>query len=134
MRKLGIVITYLSAALVIVFSLYFLVIEGRSLFSGDWLLYENTLSGFIRYFFRFLLSIYSLVLSISTYFILRKKYDQTSISNAFHLGVIALFISCIIVGIFSSNYLDYLLFILPCMYTVGVLLYDYGTKTEKEKE
>ena len=41
----------------IILGLAFTFIEGRLLFSGDWLIYNNPFYGFIRYFFRTLLAL-----------------------------------------------------------------------------
>ncbi len=131
MKKTGTIISYLSALVIFLFSLFFLVIEARNLMSGDWLLYENQMNGFIRYFFRFLLSLFSLSISFSTFFILRKKNGNPLLLLYFRFGVFSLFISCIILAIFSSNYIDLLLFILPGIYFLGVNLFFLGEKKAK---
>lgn len=47
----------LLAACVFIFALMFAVIEGRLLFSGDWLLHEVPMIGFTVYFCRLSLSV-----------------------------------------------------------------------------
>lgn len=134
MKKVGKIISYISAALIIVFSIIFIVIEGRILLSGDWKLYENTFDGFIRCFFRLLISIYALFISVSTYFVLRKKQKNEILFLYFSFGVLALLVSSIIISMFSSNYIDKLLIALPLIYTVGIMLFFSKPKLNKEVE
>ncbi len=126
MKKTGKIIAYIFAALIIVFSLVFIVFETRTLFSGDWLLYENKFNGFIRYFLRLLIAIYTLFIGISTYFVLSKKNNNETLSIYFRFGVLAFLTSSIIISCFASNYIDILFIVLPLLYTLGIVLYFYG--------
>ena len=126
MKKTGKIIAYISAAFIILFSVVFIVIEGRSLFSGDWLLFENATDGFFRYFFRLLIALYALFVSISTYIVLGRKSDNTVLVFYFTFGVLALLVSSIIMSIFASNYIDILLLVLPLFYSLGVMLFFYS--------
>ena len=54
MSKLFRVLVYIFSSLAILLSLAFIFIEGRLLFSGDYLVYDSPFNGFIRYFFKFL--------------------------------------------------------------------------------
>lgn len=128
MKRIGKIIAYIFGGLVIAFSLVFGFIEGRNLFSGDWLLYENVIDGFIRYFFRFILAIFSLAIGISTYFILRKSNESETLSLYYRFGVLSFLTSSIVVGCFSSNYIDLLFIILTIIYSFGVTLYFYSEK------
>lgn len=126
MKKTGKIIAYISAAFIILFSAVFIVIEGRTLFSGDWLLFENATVGFFRYFFRLLIAFYALFVSISTYIVLGRKSDNTVLVFYFTFGVLALLVSSIIMSIFASNYIDILLLVLPLIYSLGVMLFFYS--------
>ena len=126
MKKTGKIIAYISAAFIILFSVVFIVIEGRSLFSGDWLLFENATDGFFRYFFRLLIALYALFVSISTYIVLGRKSDKTVPVFYFTFGVLALLVSSIIMSIFASNYIDIVLLVLPLFYSLGVMLFFYS--------
>ncbi len=126
MKKTGKLIAYISAAFIILFSVVFIVIEGRTLFSGDWLLFENATDGFFRYFFRLLIALYALFLSISTYIVLGRKRDNTVLAFYFTFGVLAFLVSSIIMSIFASNYIDILLLVLPLIYSLGVMLFFYS--------
>ncbi len=126
MKKTGKIIAYISAAFIILFSIVFIVIEGRTLFSGDWLIFENATDGFFRYFFRLVIALYALFISISTYIFLGRKSDKTVLAFYFTFGVLALLVSSIIMSIFASNYIDILLLVLPLIYSLGVMLFFYS--------
>lgn len=126
MKKTGKIIAYIFAALIIVFSLVFIVFETRTLFSGDWLLYENKFNGFVRYFLRLLIAIYAFFIGVSTYFVLSKKDNNETLSIYFRFGVLAFLTSSIIISCFASNYIDILFIVLPLLYTLGIVLYFYG--------
>ena len=134
MKKTGKIITYIAAALTILLSIVFIVIEGRTLFSCDWQLYENTIDGFIRYLFRLLISIYALFIGIFTYFVLRKKQIDEILFLYYSFGVLALMASLVIISIFSTNYIDKLLLAVMLIYAVGIMLYFRGNKVEKEEK
>ncbi len=122
MRIVGKIISYITAALIIGFSLFFIFIEGRTLFAGDWLLFENPINGFIRYFLRLIVAIFSLILSFSTYFMLSKKANE-ALRIYFYFAVLAFLVSSIVIASFSTNYIDILFFALPSLYSLGVLLF-----------
>ena len=134
MKKTGKIITYIAAALTILLSIVFIVIEGRTLFSCDWQLYENTVDGFIRYLFRLLISNYALFIGIFTYFVLRKKQIDEILFLYYSFGVLALMASLVIISIFSTNYIDQLLLAVMLIYAVGIMLYFRGNKVEKEEK
>ncbi len=134
MKKTGKIIAYIAAAWIILFSLVFIVIEGRTLFSGDWLLYENKADAFFRYFFRLLLSLYGLFIGISTYIVLGKKNENRIINFYYSFGVLALLVSSIIMSVFASNYIDILLLVLPLIYSIGVMLYFYSIRLKQVKK
>lgn len=134
MKKTGKIITYIAAALTILLSIVFIVIEGRTLFSCDWQLYENTVDGFIRYLFRLLISIYALFIGIFTCFVLRKKQIDEILFLYYSFGVLALMASLVIISIFSTNYIDKLLLAVMLIYAVGIMLYFRGNKVEKEEK
>ena len=56
MKTLIKIAVLLFSIILFVISAAFIVIEGRLLVSGDWLLYEMPWIGFLQYFCRFLLS------------------------------------------------------------------------------
>ena len=135
MKKAGLIICYVFAGFLAIISAIFVFIEARNLFSGDWLLYENAADGFIRYFFRLLIAIFVMGLSILTYFVFSKKEKKT-LRIYFYFGAIALLVSSIIISYFSSNYLNLVFRGVAAIYSFGILLcfYDeYCLNRNKEK-
>lgn len=122
MKKAGKIICYITAGLLILISLIFIVIEGRTLFSGDWSIYENSVNGFFRYLFRFIIAIFTMALSIFTYFALNKK-ESKILHIYYYIGAITLLISAIIISIYSTNYLNILFIVLASLYFFGASLY-----------
>ncbi len=131
MEKAGKIICYIFAGLIIVFSLIFMVFEGRTLFSGDWLIYENKVDGFIRYLFRLIVALFALAVGIFTYVALSKKEDET-LNIYLNCSAIVLLVSSIIIAYFSSNYMDLLFIALASFYDVGILLRILGTRLSKK--
>ncbi len=125
MRKLGKILSLVFAAFIILFSIIFLIIESRTLFSLDWTLYENTINGGIRYLFRVIISLFGLLIGIFTYIVLLKKYNKI-LHFYLYAGSITFLISSIIIAIFASNYLDILFFILPLLYYISIMIYYFG--------
>ena len=56
MKKCVIFLLLFGSLLITFLSLIFVIIEGRLLFSGDWLLYERPFIGCMQYLIRFLLA------------------------------------------------------------------------------
>ncbi len=132
MKKAGKILSYIFAAFVILFSLVFIVIEGYNLFSGDWMLYENAINGFVRYLCRFILALFGITIGIFTYFALSKKSNKTMFTY-FYFGTFALLISSIIVSLTATNYLDILFIILPILYFLSSVLYYFGDRLYKKQ-
>ena len=125
MRKVGKILSLVFSTLIIIFSIIFLIIESRTLFSLDWTLYENTFNGMIRYLFRVIISLFGLLIGIFTYIVLFKKYNQT-LHIYLYVGSITFLISSIIIAIFASNYLDILFVVLPLLYSISIMIYYLG--------
>lgn len=63
----------LMSAIIAILALLFIFIEGRILFSGEWLVYDNTALGFFKYFFRFLLALFALAHSVFAFINMKKE-------------------------------------------------------------
>ena len=72
------------AVIVIIFSAVFCFIEGRLLFSGDWLLHENKVLGFLQYFLKTAFSLLAIFVAVATFI---KKFE----------GIIGLLSDCLVV-------------------------------------
>jgi hypothetical protein len=94
MTKNSKIISFIAGLLSFLASFIFLVIEGRLLFSGDYFLYADSTSGFFTIFFRFLLALLCLFLSIPSLLSLGKKKRENLrlyiMISSFSLFVIAL--------------------------------------------
>lgn len=131
MKKTAKIICYISSIILIIFSLIFIFLEARNLFSGDWLIYENKFNGFIRYFLRLLLSILGVFFGIFTFIALNKKASKL-MQFYFYFLTLGLAISLVILSCLSTNYLDILFSVIAIFYSLGVLLYFYKDFNIKE--
>jgi len=133
MKRTGKVISYVSAVILLLISLAFIVIEARNLFSGDWTLYENEGNGFLRYFFRLLFALFSLALAVFTYFALKEK-TSSILRTYYYFGAIGLFLASNVLSYFATNYIDVLFKLIAAFYSLGALLYFCGTHFAKENK
>lgn len=103
----------------LILSIAFIVIEGRLLFSGDYLVYNTPFNGFIRYLFRFLLALFVLGKSILDYVYLNK---QGSIKEYLFYSDIGLIYASIVVLLNSTNYVGVILLTLTSVIALIKLL------------
>ena len=101
MSKLFKVLLVIVSSIVMLLSLAFIVIEGRLLFSGDWLIYDSPFNGFIRYLCRLLLSIFVFIKSLLEVIYINKKH---SIKEYLSYGDISLVLMSLSILVFSTNY------------------------------
>ena len=73
MRILGKTLFIITCVISLVLSLAFLVIEGRLIFSQDWIIYDSPINGLIRYLLRFIFALGGLLMSIFELVNLKKK-------------------------------------------------------------
>lgn len=125
MKKTGQIICYIFASLIIIFSFIFVFLEARNLFSGDWLMYENKIDGFIRYLFRLIYALFTLSFGIFTFFALSKKANST-LRIYYFLGSLTLLITSLVIASFSSNYINVAIIVLAIGYFIGACLYALG--------
>lgn len=109
MNRLFKVLLVIISSLMMILSLVFIVIEGRLLFSGDWIIYDSPFNGFIRYLCRLLLSIFVFIKSLLEVIYINKKH---SIKEYLSYGDIALVVMSIVILIFSTNYVGVICLIL----------------------
>jgi hypothetical protein len=101
-RLFNILITIVSS-LIIVLSLAFIVIEGRLLISLDWIIYDNNLNGFIRYFFRFIIAL--ICLAIGLLEIINRYKKNNNLDYYLLISELSLVISSVIILAYSANYI-----------------------------
>lgn len=124
MKKVASLISYISAGLLIFLSLIFIVIEGRTLFSLDWSVFENSVNGFFRYLFRLLIALFAFVMGIFTYFAISKKANK-AIHIYFYIGSITIFVVSIVIAIEMVNYIGYIFLVISIIYLIGSFLHFY---------
>ena len=101
MSKFCRVLVYIFSSIIIILSLAFIFIEGRLVFSGDYLVYDSPFNGFVRYFFRLLLSFLVLGKSVLEF---TKIGKNGMLKEYLFYGDISLLLMSIIILIFSTNY------------------------------
>ena len=65
----------LMSIIIFILALVFIVIEGRLLFSLDWIVYDNVFFGFLRYLFRTIIAILTCVYVVFEFINMKKKSD-----------------------------------------------------------
>ena len=75
MKKVMNILTIFISSIIILLSLVFIFIEGRLLFSLDWIIYDNAFNGFIRYLFRLIISIYAGFVGLMEIINIKKQKD-----------------------------------------------------------
>ena len=95
------------STLIIIFSLAFIFIEARLILAGDFLIYDNAFNGFIRYFFRLILSVLSLLVAL--YEIINIKKKDEKIKEYLMYGSVSLVIMSIVFIFFTTNYVGVIL-------------------------
>lgn len=95
------------STLIIILSLAFIFIEARLILAGDFLIYDNAFNGFIRYFFRLILSILSLLVAL--YEIINIKKKDEKIKEYLMYGSVSLVIMSIVCIFFITNYVGVIL-------------------------
>lgn len=91
----------LISAVIAVLAVVFIFVEGRLLFSGEWLIYDNVALGFVKYLFRLLLAMFALSHSVFTFINFKKK--NNAIYQYLFVGNIALIIMSVFLIFTASN-------------------------------
>ena len=104
MKKVLNIFNVIISSIVLLLSLVFIFIEGRLLFSGDWLIYDNVILGMFKYLFRLIVAIFAGMYSILTFINIKKK--SGILTNFLFMLSICLFIVSIFMLIYTANYVD----------------------------
>ena len=104
MKKVLNIFNVIISSIVLLLSLIFIFIEGRLLFSGDWLIYDNVILGMFKYLFRLIIAISAGMYSILTFINIKKK--SGILTNFLFMLSICLFIISIFMIIYAANYVD----------------------------
>lgn len=79
------------------------VIEGRGLFSGEWVIYDSFISGFLKYFCKFILAFIFILFGIVE---MTKLKNVSILKDNLRAVEIGLVIDAILIVIFATNYLN----------------------------
>lgn len=112
MSKFCRVLVYIFSSIIIILSLAFIFIEGRLVFSGDYLVYDSPFNGFVRYFFRLLLAFLVLGKSVLEF---TKIGKNGMLKEYLFYGDISLLLMSIIILIFSTNYVGLICILLSVL-------------------
>ena len=108
------------STLIIILSLVFIFIEARLIIAGDFLIYDNAFNGFIRYFFRLILSILSFIVALFEIINIKKKDEK--IKEYLMYGSISLVVMSIVIILFSTNYVCIVLLSLSSLLLLNKVL------------
>ena len=104
MKKVLNIFNVIISSIVLLLSLIFIFIEGRLLFSGDWLIYDNVILGMFKYLFRLIIAISAGMYSILTFINIKKK--SSILTNFLFMLSVCLFIVSIFMIVYTANYVD----------------------------
>lgn len=101
MNKLFKVLLVIISSIIMILSLAFIIIEGRLLFSGDWLIYDSPFFGFIRYLGRLLLSVFAFTKCLLEIIYINKEHKLKEYLGYADIGLVVM---SVVILIFSTNY------------------------------
>ena len=119
MNKLFKVLLVIISSIIMILSLAFIVIEGRLLFSGDWLVYDSPLFGCIRYLGRLLLSVFVFIKCLLEIIYINKEHKVKEYLGYADIGLV---IMSVVILIFSTNYVGLICIILSMINLIFKLL------------
>ena len=113
MKILGKTLFIITCVISLVLSLAFLVIEGRLIFSQDWIIYDSPIMGLIRYLLRFIFALGGLLMSIFELVNLKKR--NPFIGLCLFNANFSLLVMSIILMILGSNGVGTILLVVSLM-------------------
>lgn len=113
MKKAFSIICAVLSVVVIILSLVFCVIEARVVFSGDWILHENKVLGFLQYFLKTAFSLFAIFVAVATFI---KKFEKIIVTLSFCLVAITL-----PALLFLTNGFGFYLFIASVTFCISVI-------------
>ena len=119
MRKGLNLLRLILSVLIGLLALVFVVIEGRNLFSGDWLIYEYAFNGLVRYLSRLLLALFALSQGILAFINLKRKSEKLAMVSL--AGSVGLVVMSVFLLIFATNYVGEVALVIAVIYFVLVL-------------
>lgn len=108
MKKISKVFLKVVSSIILLVSLVMIIVYLRLLFSGDYIIYDSPINGFIRYFFRLILALLFCTMAIIEIFTKLQKYNF--INENINFLELSLFIVSIFILIYGTNYIGILSF------------------------
>lgn len=112
MKKLFKILIVFLSSIIMLFAFAFIFIEGRLLFSGDWLVYDSPIMGFIRYLSRLLIAIGVFMKSLLEIIYINK--DKKIKEYLWYLDIAYILIAICVIA-FSANYVGIICIALACI-------------------
>lgn len=120
MNKVCKILLIVFASIALVWSFLFIILDGRLLFSGDWIVYDSPLFGFFKYLSRFLLSVFAFTKSL---FEIIKHKRKEEFKEYLLYADISLIIMSIFALIFTANFMGLICIVLSSV-VLGIKLVD----------
>ena len=126
MNKLFKVLLVIISSIIMILSLAFIVIEGRLLFSGDWLIYDIPFFGFIRYLGRLLLSVFAFTKCLLEIIYINKEHKLKEYLGYADIGLVVM---SVVILIFSTNYVGLVCIVLSFVnFIIKLIKYKFVNK------
>ena len=121
------IVNYIITSFLMLLSIFFIVIEGRTLFGGEISIFNNVAGGYVTYSSRFILAILFFVISVISLIYFIRKNDKLSIYVYFFS--LTVLISSVIISTYATNFIDILFVVLGNLYFLFLQAYLLLTKT-----
>ena len=126
MNKLFKVLLVIISSIIMILSLAFIVIEGRLLFSGDWLIYDSPFFGCIRYLGRLLLSVFVFTKCLLEIMYINKEHKLKEYLEYADIGLVVM---SVVILIFSTNYVGLVCIVLSFVnFIIKLIKYKFVNK------
>lgn len=132
MKRLVNIIFSVICTIIIIFSAVFAFLQARLIFSLDWIIYDNSFNGLIRYLFRFIISLFALITMILELINIKKNNKDLYI----YLCVfdLSLLVASIIISLFATNYVGLVCLLLSTILVIIKLIKVYIDLKNYKKE
>ncbi len=127
MMKLLKIVNIIITSFLMLLSLFFIIIEGRTLLSEEISIFNNVVTGYVSYSFRFILAILIFIISIISLIYFLKNDNKLTIYVYFFSLTILL--SSVIISTYATNFVDILFIVLGNLYFLFLQAYLLFTKT-----
>jgi len=132
MKRLVNIIFSVICTIIIIFSTVFAFLQARLIFSLDWIVYDNSFNGLIRYLFRFIISLFALITMILELINIKKNNKDLYI----YLCVfdLSLLVASIIISLFATNYVGLVCLLLSIVLVILKIIKVYIDLKNYKKE